>query len=191
MPFPMNEPEEYDVPRVPNPPSLGLWMIVGIPLVLIVATTLALLWVLPDLRGGASSKKTIACLSNLSELAQATALYATDHDDTIPSDKWNDRLQPYLRKIPDSELLFACPVQRRLDPESSGYAMSNRATGKKMKTIGSLPITVLIFDSHATLPSAVSDPDDTPYPGRHEHGRKNNVAYADGHTKSIPAIEPH
>ena len=190
MPFPMDQPEEYDVPRVPNPPSLGLWMIVGIPLILGVLAFITYLWILPDLRGGTASKQTIACLSNLGELAKAASLYAGDHDDLLPSDKWNDKLHPYLRAIPDSELLFACPVQRRLDPESSGYAMSNRAAGKKLKSIGPLPITVLMFDSHATQPSAIAGPSDTPFPGRHDHGRKNNVVYADGHATSIAAVEP-
>ena len=185
----MNQPEEYDVPRVPNPPSLGVWMLVGIPLIIGIVALATFLMILPDLRGGTSSKQTIACLQNLSELAQATVLYANDHDGAIPFNNWNEKLHPYLRTIPDSELLFACPVQRRLDPESSGYAMSDRVAGKPMKSIGALPLTVLLFDSRATQVSAIADPGDTPYPGRHDHGRKNNVVYADGHTKSIPALE--
>ena len=93
---------------------------------------------------------------------------------------------PYLKDEPDADVLFACPVQRRMDPTTSGYAMSSLIAGKKMHAIGPENQTILIFDSFNIQPSAVAPPDTMPAPGRHEHGHTNNEVYADGHTRVVP-----
>src|SRR5208282_600662 len=96
------------------------------------------------------------CIYNLGEIFDATQLYAADHDDLIPKDDWNNKLAPYLRKIPDEELIFACPVQRRIDPESSGYALNDAVAGKSTKTVGAPDQTILVFDSQDTAKNAIS-----------------------------------
>lgn len=191
MPFPMDQEEEYAVKRVPNPPSAGKWILFGVPIGLLVCTAIAYLWILPDLRSDTGSKQSLTCLTNLGELAKATLLYAADHDDKIPAQGWNETLRPYLKDQPDEDLLFSCPVQRRIDPESSGYAMDSDVAGGKLHSTGASNRTILIFDSRITTPGVVLNPSDTPFPGRHEHGKKNNLVYADGHVASVPAIQPH
>lgn len=186
MPFPMED-EAPPPPPLEKPGSIIVWMLVGVPLGLLITALVGYLWVLPDLGRGGSSKQTESCLSNLAQLARATQMYAADHDDRVPEDLWNDKLMPYLKNEPDADILFECPVQRRIDPTTSGYAMSNLVAGKKLHSQGPLEQTILIFDSLNVQPSAVAPPDAMPSPGRHEHGRTNNEVYADGHTRIVPA----
>jgi prepilin-type processing-associated H-X9-DG protein len=185
MPFSRENDLKDALPRIEKPPSIGLWMLFGVPGLLILSVAIAYLWILPDLNSGKSSLQTQTCLTNLGELARATNLYAADFDDHIPSKAWNSALTPYLHDRPDYELMFACPVQRRMDPESSGYALNSAVAGKQMKSIGTPNTTILIFDSEPTNPGAIASTDQMASPGRHEHGRVNNVVFVDGNVKSI------
>lgn len=183
---------EDDAPP-PSPyvkkPSLWLWMIVGIPLCLLSMVLVGWVWILPDLHKGDSSIQTLGCLTNLDELAIGLQTYASDFDDNLPEQGWNDKIRPYFvkKKVPDVPLLFACPVQRRMDPESSGYALNREAAGRKLHSLEPMSDTPLVFDSSDVQPSAVEPTESLPSPGRHEHGRKNNVVYADGSAKTIAA----
>ncbi len=186
MPFPTFDDEPPSLSRK-NGPSLGKWMAIGMPASLATLVLLAYLWILPDIRKGDTSNMTATCIYNLGEIFDASQLYAADHDDLIPKDQWNNKLAPYLRKIPDEELIFACPVQRRIDPESSGYALNDAAAGKSTKTVGVPEQTILVFDSEDTAKNAIEPTSRLAHPGRHDRGSKDNVLFLSGAVKSVPA----
>jgi hypothetical protein len=186
MPFPTFDDEPPQLP-VKKGPSLGKWMAIGIPGSILTCVLIGWLWLLPDLRKGDTSNMTATCISNLGEIARAVQMYEADHDDLIPDQKWNDKLMPYLRKVPDAVLIFSCPVQRRLDPETSGYALNKAIAGKAAKDVGPPEQTILVFDSKETDKSALAPTSDLASPGRHEHGRRDSVLYLSGAAKSIPA----
>jgi hypothetical protein len=162
-------------------------MAIGMPSFIAGCILLAYLWILPDLRKGDTSGMTSACIYNLGELSKGMQLYAADHDDQVPADLWNEKLRPYLVKVPDEELLFACPVERRLDPEASGYALNAALAGKSTKGVAEPDQTILIFDSSDVFKSAIEPPEKLASPGRHDHGSKDNVLYLSGLARSIPA----
>jgi len=187
MPFPTFDDEAPQLPRITDRPSIGKWMAIGIPTSLAACVLLGWLWILPDLRKGDTSNMTASCIYNLGEISQAMTMYTADHDDRFPAVGWNDKLAPYLRKVPDAELLFACPVERRLDPESSGYALNQAVGGRSVKDVGPSDQTILVFDSQETAKSAIAPTSGLASPGRHEHGRKDNVLFLSGTAKSVPA----
>jgi prepilin-type processing-associated H-X9-DG protein len=161
-------------------------MAIGIPLVLICASTVGLLLIAPDLIKREPAQNTTVCLNNLSQLADAALLYAEDNNGGLPSGSWSSALQPMLPER-DSELILACPVQRRIDPETYGYALNVEVAGKKKSTIALPQNTALFFDSSNLKRDAIDSLKSRPYPGRHNHNASNNMAYLDGHTRTIPA----
>ena len=186
MPFPWEQEEPSTTPQKPRV-SAGLFIAIGVPCALLLMAIIGALWILPDLRSGRTSKQTAGCLSNLGELAQASLAYAADFDDHLPNGPWIDKLRPYKKSLIDEDLIFSCPVERRLNPAMSGYALNKAIAGVRRSMIATANSTYLFFDSADAHPNAIADPTDLPSPGRHEHGRANNVVFVDGHVKTIPA----
>lgn len=106
-------------------------------------------------------------------------MYAAENDDRLPIKGW-DRS---LKKFQSDDIVFACPVQRRIDPRSSGYALSSDIAGKENAKFQSPENEVLFFDSIITQPGGIDKPGTLPRPGRHQNGNSNNVGFLDGHVK--------
>jgi hypothetical protein len=136
---------------------------------------------IPIMKSQGESVGTQNCLSNLHSLARASILYTTENDDLFPGQGWDDSL---LRQEPD-EVRYACPVQRRMDPKSSGYALSQQVAGKPMAKVIEPKSEVLFFESKVTEPGAVDDPSNVSQPPRHRSGTVNAVVYVDGHSAEV------
>ncbi len=139
--------------------------------------------VAPILSSAGASRETQQCLGNLRRLSRAMMLYTDDNDGKMPGQDWNKDLAKYE---PD-EVMFACPHQRRVDPNSSGYALNKALAGKVLKDIENPGQTVMLFDSRPVVPGTITEPSDVPRPGRHRNGKQNGVAYADGRVEAVPA----
>ena len=147
---------------------------------------------------GSKSEQSSLCFNNLTELTSASLLYAADHDETLPSGAWSQALKPYVKaslqssgKAVPSEadilVVFACPVQRRINPQTFGYALFQGIAGKAKPSVPYPDQTALVFDSSNIKLDATEDLTTLPVPGRHQNGRRNNVSYLDGHVKAVPA----
>lgn len=170
----MSDAERFVARRGPN-----LWLVaMG---VLAAFGCMAAAIIMPILASKNESSSATHCASNLRYLARATSIYLTEFDERLPAKDWNLALAKYE---PD-DVKFACPTQRRIDPKSSGYALSNAVAGKQATKIESPEEVVMFFDSRATVPGIVDDPSNEAEPKRHRNGRVNNVVYLDGHTKEI------
>lgn len=115
------------------------------------------------------------CLSRLHAQASAAVIYASDHDDALPSVTWMDDLTPYLTF---SQASFHCPA---VAAGSYGYAFANSLTGATITSIDTPNTVSMIFDSTLLTRNAVGA-FAPPSPVRHGG---NNVAYADGHATTI------
>lgn len=135
-------------------------------------------------RSTAGSTQADSCLTNLSDLSTATLLYASDHDGVLPAVGWDKDIAKYV-KNKDGNVVFSCPVQRRVDPQTSGYGMSSRVAGKDAKKLERPNTEIMLFDSASTAFGAVLAPTNLPSPGRHNNGRSNNASYVDGHVRSV------
>lgn len=113
-------------------------------------------------------------------------MYAQDNNDRLPGDAWMDRLSLYE----GDDVRFSCPVQRRTNPLSYGYAFSKDLLGTPLKKIQDATKKEMIFDSSLTARNATGDLSSLPSPGRHHQGRKNVIVYADGHADSIERLGP-
>ncbi len=136
---------------------------------------------IPIMRSQGQSIGSNNCLHNLHELARASILYASENDDLLPGVGWDDSL---LKQEPD-EVIYACPAQRRLDPKSSGYALSKRVAVQPISKIPSPNREFMFFDSKVTEPGSVDDPSNVSQPPRHRNGSANNVVYVDGHSVEV------
>lgn len=178
MTEPVVSPEPLKVP----PRSSPIGWLAGIILSLLCLGPLAWLIMIPVFQQTSNSTQTKLCLENLKQIGAAMAMYANDnHDHFPPSKSWMDKLNLYV----DSEVTFACPVQRRVNPSSFGYAMNKDLPGTEAGTLKEPAKTPLVFDSSVTDRNAESDLTTLPEPGRHQNGRKNGVLFADGHTDAI------
>lgn len=138
--------------------------------------------IMPIVKSSGRSVSDVDCQANLRSIAQAALMYATENDDRLPIRGWNVA----LRKFQPDDLVFACPVQRRIDPRSSGYALSSDVAGKENSSFDTPNLDVFFFDSKVTQPGVTDKPGTFPDIARHGNGRSNNVVYLDGHVKPEP-----
>ena len=126
---------------------------------------------------------TISCLSNLKQLGLGFLMYSVDESDRFPPrDPWADAIVPYT-KNPD--LLFDPALREKDDKGPYAYAFNGALS--LAKTPRKPEAVPLVYDSVVSVRNASDLFKSLPYPGWH-HGR-DNVAYADGHAKSI-AVKP-
>lgn len=122
-----------------------------------------------------------SCLSNLKQSSLALLMYASDENDRFPPrDHWMDASYPYTK----SELVWHCPV---LPKGVYGYAFNAALDRAKIPKVPEG--TPLLYDSVDPVRNASDLCASLPLPGRHgnpKEGGANNVAYADGHAKSVP-----
>ena len=137
----------------------------------------------PLLKQVTVSVQTKQCITNLRKTSAGLLLYSDDHNNHLPVVDWMAAIRTYI----DEPSITACPVQRRIDTSTFGYALAEGLPGKSMKDIATPSAAPLVFDSTDTRENAVAPVAAVPSPGRHSHGRENNVAYADGHVVSVLA----
>lgn len=108
---------------------------------------------------------TTACLSNVKQLATATMIYLSDHDDVLPKDasRWKAAIMPYVR----SEAIFHCP-----DDRSGGvsYFLDPRVAGRSVASLPNPAGTAMIVEG-------------TPKKTAFRHRGRANVGYIDGHAR--------
>jgi len=109
-------------------------------------------------------------------------MYGTDHDDLAPlRDSWMDATEPYHMDA----TVEHCP-----DVKGDGlFGYAFNAGVKSLNNAGSTDAaTPLVYDSVNLAKNASDLATSMPQPGRHQ-GR-DNVAYVDGHAKSVEAGRP-
>lgn len=174
-----------DAPNPIHVPEKGLKVSWGLGIVGCLAAMLCAgaAIIAPILSSAGQSMQTNQCMENLRRVSAASFLYAKENNDTLPAEGWHT----LLREYEEEDIAFACPAQRRIDPASSGYAISKAVAGKTLATIDNQEKTPLFFDSKVTAPGAVAADTEVPRPGRHRNQRANNVAYVDGHVETVDA----
>ncbi|HMS55277.1 MAG TPA: hypothetical protein PKA27_07720 [Fimbriimonadaceae bacterium] len=166
---------------VPESKSPFRWILGGMGCLGIVAVMVYAL-LLPVFNQVETSTQTRLCMTNLKSIGAAMILYAEENNDKIPEKgTWMDRFLTYV----DSDVNFACPVQRRMDPRTYGYALSKVLPGQSLSKIEEPEKKEAVFDSNRIERNAESDLTSLPDPGRHSNGRKNTVLFLDGRTDSI------
>lgn len=133
--------------------------------------------VAPILQAARPISPATACLSNLKQSSLALILYAGDENDRFaPRDHWMDASYPYTK----TEAIWHCPT---VPKGAYGYAFNGALSGAKApKDAASTP---LVYDSVNPIRNASDLVASLPLPGRHKG--KNNVGYADGHARTVPA----
>jgi prepilin-type processing-associated H-X9-DG protein len=183
MSMPPQQPYRYDAP----PPKKGMpvwgWVLIGcagVPFLLIPLLAAILFPVFAQARAKAQA---VSCLSNLKQQSLGTLMYSQDYDEKLPPTKdWMTKLEPYLK----NEKVFHCPSAKSSGPEKAyGYAFNSTISTVSVKKITTPEATAMLFDSNLEGESASSKGFVPMTPAR--HNKRNNIAYADGHAKSIEA----
>lgn len=174
--------ENWQVDPPPKKSNSLIWVlvIVGVGGMCLIVMVFAVL-LMPVFMRAKNDAQVRGCAGNARQLGIAMNLYAGENDDTLPLDNWTDSLRQYE----DDSLVYSCPVQRRMDPETFGYAFFKPVVGKKLSDIGSPNTTPLVFDSTNTAKNAVADTDTMPKPGRHDNGNANVVCFVNGSTRTV------
>jgi hypothetical protein len=140
---------------------------------------------LPLRRDETADRHANTCLMNLRAVAYALSVYAEDNHGMLPADGWMDRLMENgLEPIE-----VACPVQRRFDTKTFGYALSSVVAGTSVANVFSPDQEPLVFDSAATHRNAIEHPSKMATPGRHRHRSLNAVVYVSGNARLVPAAD--
>lgn len=176
----VHTPGEQPEPAKPISGATKFWLGVGVFAMAFLCLIAGI--ILPIVNQADRSVQTKLCISNLRKAAAAFMLYASDNNDHLPDSKnWVRALHDFE---PD-DLIYACPVQRRMDPQSFGYAFAKDLSKAKLHTITQPDIKPLVFDSSDVGENASGGLELLPNPGRHRNGRENNVCYADGHAAPV------
>lgn len=180
----MPQPADYDPVTKTYSPWVMLKLTLYSVLVAIGIPFLLYMFYSSGNRASAGSTQTESCLKNLSDLSTASLLYASDHDGQLPSVGWDKAIVKYVQNK-DGNVVFSCPVQRRVDPQTSGYGLSDRVAGKDSRKVERPNTEMMLFDSDSRSFGVVLSPKNLPSPGRHNNGRSNNASYVDGHVRSV------
>jgi prepilin-type N-terminal cleavage/methylation domain-containing protein/prepilin-type processing-associated H-X9-DG protein len=146
--------------------------------------------------------KATSCLANIRQVALGTVAYLSDNDDTMFSsgDPWPKTL--HEKYVPNWKS-FRSPFDKRPDRETDAapvsYGVNKNLYDEISSKFGSASQLILMAaapDPGAELKfsgtgnSSVSvSPGTGPKSGVHNNRSKINVAYADGHTATISAID--
>lgn len=125
------------------------------------------------------------CLSNVKQRSLALIMYAEDANERFPGRvRWMDATAVYLRpsssvdKSGDRDRDLRCPsVFRR------GYGYAFDAVLSEKKSPAQPEAVPLVYDSSNLARNASDGVTSLPRPARHDG--KDNVAYADGHAKTV------
>lgn len=123
--------------------------------------------------------KVPTCLSSVKQQALAVLIYAGDNEDRfVPRQRWMDTTSAYLK----NEDLRHCPSVAK---GAYGYAYNAGLSGLRQAELGLPEIVPMVYDSIRSARNASDSLLSFPNPGRHKG--QDNVAYADGHAKRVPA----
>lgn len=174
-------------------PKTWIYVLAGvIPATILVSMTVFVISrAVSDMGNPASGTKVTAlCVSRLREVARAQLLYASDHDDFFaPPSAWVDATWRYVGKKDPGELtesVFKCPAVSLKRDGGYGYGFNSELRGKPTQAIGNLDAVPLVFDSRALHRNAAGPPASAMAEGRHNGGKDNVVAYANGSVKVQP-----
>lgn len=163
-----------------------------------------------------------ACVGNLRQIGVAMQLYARENKNTLPPAKvnsegwpagwWQDKLQPYLENIRNTDGhnrvftgVFRCPgkpdwaLSGVTDREKLSYGMntfatydasgalvSNQDVGRRLNTLALPSITMLVSDTAQGDPALrASSQLYGQYPAQWHRGN-DNVLFVDGHVEAVP-----
>lgn len=129
------------------------------------------------------------CLSNLRQVAEATAIYAHEHEDVLP---------PSLAKLAQKDSnrdAYACPENKTA--LSSGYGMNRALYGRDFGTVRD-PVHIVLVADCRNAQGVLATGEDI---DRSRHGaflrggqhwevvehRGFNAAFVDGHAEALPA----
>ncbi len=160
-----------------TPPWLIILLIVG-GLCVLTSCIICPAVLFPVFSQAREAARRTACLSNLKELATAQQLYANDYEGRFPiASRWGDLTRPYVRELRS----YHCPS---VPQGQFGYAMNVHLSRQKMSALRNLAQIPLLYDS-TNLAWNAHDPF-TSLPNPPRHGQKgNNIAFADGHAKTV------
>jgi prepilin-type processing-associated H-X9-DG protein len=120
----------------------------------------------------------ITCQMNMKTLANAMLQYAEDHNEHLPpANAWATDILPYLAHE-NKQKIFQCPDA--ISPYS--YAFNGALGGKSLEAISKPADTVMLFESDAATINTSGSAADF---DRDRHVGMANVAYADGHVRTI------
>ncbi len=105
--------------------------------------------------------------------------YTQDFDEALPPKAWTPGLAPYLKVLPDSTAVFACPARPKL---TVGYAMNTQLVGHKLSDFPGFAVyykgaelrdrnpdaMALLFESNLGGANPVGGPQDVPEKGVHD-----------------------
>lgn len=124
--------------------------------------------------GGGTNQYPLS-VARVAKLDQALLLYVNDWDDGIClGGKWMDELAPYDKTPSD----YHSPA---LGSKGYGYALNTQVAGSFYTEFADPSTTVTIFDSTDSSLNATEGVSTMPSPPR--YGRKNTIAYLDGHVQ--------
>ncbi|HLK17081.1 MAG TPA: type II secretion system protein [Fimbriimonadaceae bacterium] len=112
-----------------------------------------------------SMAKATAAMSNVRQIGMATALYATDCDDTLPLavyasgasyTAWNDMLDPYVK----SSQIWYCPGSKVSPTDANGKPTTHWGYNARYMT-NLAPDFSNVFAEHSVTFSAIGSPSET------------------------------
>lgn len=125
-------------------------------------------------------------MSNLKMLAAGCSMYSADWDEHHPlANKWMDATVTYVKTMEE----YRCPSVQAVHRGGYGYTY-NDLIDTAMKTTHGLEVSSdfdipMIFDGTSEARNAFAH-DEAAFASRHTH--RGNVAYADGHAKTVDSV---
>ena len=154
------------------------WVVLGAAGLLALAAVVYLILLLLGSGGSDRDGKRTACMSNLKQLAVCLSIYASDNAERLPPNKWETLMKPIHKEGLD----LSCPSIPKLRDQRYGYAMNRAMLGLPEGEIETHAGLVLLFETDLPGPDAVDNP---AHRNVDRHKGKANLAYADGHVRSI------
>ena len=123
------------------------------------------------------SAKRIMCLSNLKRLGRALESYSSDYDERLPfAPSWMSATLHYEKNFD----YYHCPALPTAD--GFGYAFNSSLSRVKWLEVEAPAETIELYDSTDLRKNACDAVTSLPATSRHQW---NNVAYLDGHAKTL------
>ncbi|MFQ5808696.1 MAG: hypothetical protein ACE5JM_03665 [Armatimonadota bacterium] len=121
-----------------------------------------------------------SCQGNVKQLCMAAHKHAGDAGQMLPTEQWQDQLDPYLK----NRAIYACP-----DTPGNviGYAINEALIGARIADVKRPSETVLFFESDQAQELPFGGPDAVTGPPRHDGHVV--VGFVDGHVQRVSPEE--